>query len=529
MRWAIAALFAVLAAGAPIRAAAGDLEKLVMPGPVIEGHAKIESDCTQCHAPFAGARQRDLCLVCHEDVAADLSARAGFHGRAVIGTTDCRSCHTEHKGRDADVVGLDPETFDHRQTDFALHGAHARVACTQCHAAGKPLRDARSDCIGCHRSDDPHSGRLGESCGDCHSDVSWAREARFDHSTTRFPLRGEHRDVACELCHPAQRYQGTDTRCAGCHAAGDVHRGRFGAKCDTCHRPEGWKELRFDHDRDTKFRLTGAHRDARCESCHTGDLYAQELGTKCNSCHERDDEHRGRNGPRCERCHTTQAWKQSRFDHDRDTKFALRGAHRDVGCDDCHTGGVGKQKLETDCRSCHASDDVHAGQLGRDCASCHSEVAFARDVLFDHDLARFPLLGLHAAVSCDQCHETQRFQDADERCVACHAADDAHEGRLGESCARCHDPNGWKLWRFDHARQTDFPLRGAHEKLRCESCHRERVHGAIELASNCISCHRGDDRHRGSFGRDCARCHDEASWRGARLLRSARPARGESS
>ena len=85
-------------------AAAVDVEKLVMPGPVIAGHADVEGECTTCHAPFDREAEDGLCIECHEGVGADLSAGVGFHGRAPgIGTTPCRSCHTDHEGRDADI------------------------------------------------------------------------------------------------------------------------------------------------------------------------------------------------------------------------------------------------------------------------------------------------------------------------------------------------------------------------------------------------------------------------------------------
>jgi hypothetical protein len=32
----------------------------------------------------------------------------------------------------------------------------------------------------------------------------------------------------------------------------------------------------------------------------------------------------------------------------------------------------GKVKLAQDCLSCHATDDVHLGQYGRQCDRCHS-------------------------------------------------------------------------------------------------------------------------------------------------------------
>ena len=44
----------------------------IMPGPVIEGHADIEGDCKQCHAPLSDTLQSDLCIACHEDVGFDI-------------------------------------------------------------------------------------------------------------------------------------------------------------------------------------------------------------------------------------------------------------------------------------------------------------------------------------------------------------------------------------------------------------------------------------------------------------------------
>ena len=51
-----------------------DLEKLVMPGPVVKGHAEIEAECGKCHAPFRKASQDALCLDCHTKVNEDLHA-----------------------------------------------------------------------------------------------------------------------------------------------------------------------------------------------------------------------------------------------------------------------------------------------------------------------------------------------------------------------------------------------------------------------------------------------------------------------
>ena len=99
------------------------IEGLVMPGPVTAAHAELEGTCTSCHVPFARARQSSLCLACHEDVERDVAAASGFHGREpAVADAECSACHTEHEGRDADILGLDTATFDHELSNFPLLG-----------------------------------------------------------------------------------------------------------------------------------------------------------------------------------------------------------------------------------------------------------------------------------------------------------------------------------------------------------------------------------------------------------------------
>lgn len=490
-----------------------DWRKLVMPGPVIAGHADVEGDCGRCHETFRAEAQDRLCLDCHEAIREDVKADLGFHGRApAVAGAQCRNCHTEHKGRDADVIALNRDAFDHRQTDFALRGAHTRVACESCHEAGKPFRDATGDCAGCHRDDDVHKGRLGAACADCHEVTAW-KDAKFDHDATRYPLEGRHAQVDCALCHPNQRYDRTPTACAACHGLDDAHRGQLGRDCRQCHTPAGWKRTSFDHSAArTGFGLTGAHRGLGCHSCHEGDPQRDALPVDCVGCHRHDDDHRGRNGARCGDCHGSASWKPARFDHDRRTKFPLRGAHRDASCDACHKGTLGKERMSKSCYSCHRNDDPHAGQEGKDCGACHDERAWEGEVSFDHELTRFPLLGLHALASCEECHQSSRFRDTDAQCAECHLENDHHEARLGSDCGRCHAPNDWRIWKFEHDTETSFALHGSHDGLDCEACHTKAVRGAIRQSRRCDTCHAQDDAHAGRFGRSCDRCHLESSW-----------------
>jgi hypothetical protein len=513
-----AQLLAAVALGAK-PALAIDFEKLVMPGEVIRAHADVEKECSKCHAPFRAEAQNDLCIECHREAGEDLRAGTGFHGRAPgASTASCSSCHAEHEGRDADVVGLDPGGFDHDLSDYPLRGAHRRVPCARCHEPDRPLREAPGRCNDCHRDDDPHRAQLGTDCVTCHVEQSWS-EARFDHDSTKFPLEGEHWDVACALCHPGERYVNTVRDCHGCHRLNDSHLGRFGERCETCHSAHRWKPSHFDHDRDTHFPLAGSHRNARCEGCHEQGIRQQRQSTGCVSCHRADDVHRGHNGRDCERCHSEMIWKTDNFDHGRTTKFPLRGAHGNVKCQRCHMGVLGQEKLDTSCYACHRDDDVHRRQQGQACGECHNERGWTAQVFFEHDLARFPLLGQHAVAACEQCHATPRFKDARTACVSCHDDDDVHLRRLGPACADCHNPNAWNLWRFDHEGQAGFALHGAHGGLDCHECHRTSISEQIHLSRSCFGCHANDDRHFGSFGRDCTRCHTERSWAEVELNR----------
>ncbi len=492
------------------------IEKLVMPGELILDHAELEDDCSNCHRPFQRQLQRTLCLDCHdhENVKTDIATSSGFHGRVVVPDQECSACHTDHKGRDADVVGLDPQVFDHARTDYELHGLHRSVACDGCHEPDKARRDAPHECISCHREDDAHSDALGEDCASCHRETGWKKQTDFDHDKTKFPLVGKHRDVACAACHTQDSYEDTPSECSSCHGVNDVHDGNFGSDCARCHSSKGWDRIRFDHARDTEFPLRGAHRSQKCQSCHTQNLEAK-LEKTCVSCHAADDQHKGRFGSDCAACHGTERWVDEKFDHGT-TDFPLRGKHGKVSCESCHTGVVGEAKLEIGCQACHSGSDVHLGQQGEECQTCHSESGWAAAVRFDHGLTTFPLLGLHGVVTCEECHTTKAFQDTESACSECHRSDDFHEATLGQDCRRCHNPNGWNFWKFDHSKQTEFELTGAHEGLDCRSCHVTEVTGEVEQSQECGVCHAADDTHLGSYGDDCGRCHTTRAWRQVR-------------
>lgn len=496
------------------------MESLLMPGELSRVHARYEQTCDKCHENFKKQSQNRRCLDCHKEIRADLDDKAGWHGK-VSGVRDreCRSCHTEHKGRGRDIAAFSEDTFDHEATDFPLKGRHGVTACVQCHRAEDKYRDAKSACIACHRDEDVHKGRLGEKCRNCHIEELW-KYSRFDHDKTDFKLRDSHREVICADCHPNERFANTPGECYFCHELDDKHRGINGRKCDSCHKAAAWATAKFDHDKDTRFKLEHMHSRLVCEDCHKKNIFKEKLGVACYGCHKLSDKHQGRYGRDCSICHNTRSWTEQSFDHNEDTKFWLRGKHGEIYCEDCHKGMVFKEDLGTSCVDCHKQDDVHRGQEGKECEKCHDERGWPTKVVFDHAISRFPLFGTHVFVPCEECHVDTAYKDAKIDCLNCHKGDDedSHKERMGQKCERCHQSYDWLAWSFDHNEESDFDLDGAHEGIDCHSCHQEKVKDdKFELAGDCYSCHRKDDVHDGNLGTRCERCHITSTFKKQRL------------
>lgn len=88
-------------------------------------------------------------------------------------------------------------------------------------------------------------------------------------------------------------------------------------------------------------------------------------------------------------------------------------------------------------------------------------------------------------------------------------------GKFPGKCELCHVPEGWEVLRpdfaFDHAKETGTPLNGAHAIAACLRCHNDRGPVEAYVARGCGGCH--VDPHKADQGLDCARCHNERSWR----------------
>lgn len=377
--------------------------------PLTGKHEKVE--CLKCHAAPQFVKARDAqgqplpewkplphadCVSCHKDP----------HSGRFKGA--CAKCHNT-----SDWHSINREGFDHDQTRYPLRGKHAKVACQKCHDPKVPGSDKPkfARCLDCHT--DPHAGTatlLGKpaDCAACHDVAGWKPPTYSvaDHAKSAYPLEAAHARAACEGCHTKAESTPVNLKalgkalvvlrpkrsaCVDCHA--DPHAGRFrpgGARakaddCRACHALEAWRPSRYDaklHETST-FKLEGAHVAVPCVACHQ-ELKAApaehslaafaakmrpltfEIPKRaCADCHKSPHgeqfAHRKDKGA-CDGCHDQMAYvPASRFDHDRDSRYKLEGAHRTTPCAGCHpaqTGADGRpftvyRPLETRCEACH--------------------------------------------------------------------------------------------------------------------------------------------------------------------------------
>ena len=331
--------------------------------PLVGKHQTVE--CVACHrnGDFKQPLAFQKCMDCHQD-----EHQGQFAKRA--GGAECSGCHN--------LEGFKPSTFglkEHASTAYPLQGKHASLQCDQCHIPhGKETlyKIKFGLCLDCHK--DEHQAQFAAApylnrCEQCHT-LDGYKPSTFGlarHKQTQFVLTGAHLAVTCQDCHKPGPQASAETKtgalyhfqnlsCTTCHE--DPHRGQFRERmqaringkaigCEACHSTKSWKELsRFDHSQ-TSFALVGAHRAVACIDCHKPPNLETKLMNvdfhaapkQCEECHA--DIHgaqfaRAGGVTGCADCHNSARWKPSLFDHDKRTQFSLQGAHRNVGCGECH-------------------------------------------------------------------------------------------------------------------------------------------------------------------------------------------------
>jgi hypothetical protein len=236
----------------------------------------------------------------------------------------------------------------------------------------------------------------------------------------------------------------------------------------------------------------------------------------------------------CENCHTAAGWRPIRavpeFDHNK-TKYPLRGLHEKVPCSQCHAKPVFTD-VGKNCQDCHA--DIHQRKMGTNCAQCHTVQGWQVSVkqINDHQ-NRFPLLGAHAAVQCEDCHKSAavgQFQGLSTACASCHLTDfqkttnpNHVNAQFATTCDSCHSFDSWLGAKFDH-NATGFPLTNGHANVACASCHISNNYNLQIAPTDCgnSQCHlttwqKTNNPVHSSVGpvfavANCANCHTTKGW-----------------
>ncbi len=495
-------------------------------------HGKHESEaCEACHenalaqllpageTRFIGLSQ--TCTTCHED------AHEGAYG------SSCADCHGQEAAFDR------VSNFDHHP-DYPLLGAHAEIACFDCHAPDS--EHAVDELVGEARPvTAPANAR--QSCRDCHEDSHTDRFLTGTAQQIDRPL-----DQVCSHCHSAEH---------------KTFRGDLAPLTTELHASSG-------------FPLTGPHREVECAKCHTDfgnidageNYFAQAFPGReresCGDCHE--DPHEGAYGNSCTDCHGLNSPFEDVENFEHHPLYPLAGAHSDVACIDCHETGTShgvrvllKSALANEnsavvresCRDCH--EDPHATEflasaakelgtsVADSCSHCHQtlhedfrgdKAQLSRKL---HAGSGFPLEAPHAEQGCAECHVDFGSELAGENyfalafpgreretCQECH--EDPHSnqfagGPFGSGCMQCHSELRFTPPQFgiDHHARTEFPLDGSHTAVSCVKCHDpdgEELYSEAPL--ECAACH--ESPHEERFDREglpvviedregCARCH----------------------
>lgn len=537
------------------------LEAQISPGKLTNAHAEYEGtlNCTLCH-DLGKKVSNTKCLDCHDILRDRMDQQLGYHASMEVQGKDCFECHSEHHGREFDMVRFDEENFYHLLTGYELTGEHLTIDCRECHQPDYIVNDEirslegtflglSTECIDCH--EDVHQTTLGADCAACHSTNTFAPAEYFEHDETDFALVGAHIEVDCIDCHAVETRNGAEFQvfagvpfndCIDCHE--DVHRGNLKGTCQSCHNEwafDNHQTLSLYNHNLTNFPLKGAHNQINCASCHDlslspTQLFQQELGidvNNCVACHE--DVHDGKFGTNCVECHNEESFvgsfNEESFNHSL-TAYPLEGKHIAVECKACHTNNLIDPLPFESCTDCH--EDFHQGIFVdatfqvQDCATCHIVQGFevVNYTIEQHNETNFELTGAHLATPCLFCHIPEGsdewvFRNIGETCVDCH--DNVHQNEIdaqffpNEDCTVCHTTENWRESNFDHS-LTAFNLEGQHQQVDCRECHLDvatyfRVFEGT--SSDCISCH--EDIHQGQFLNpsgwvDCATCHAFEDW-----------------
>ena len=188
----------------------------------LEG-AHLATSCMACHkkdGKWSFKNMGTKCIDCHKNV------HKGFMQDKYIVNNDCQTCHN--------VTSWKTITFNHSKTKFKLDGAHAKIACSECHyvknqkgVVVQKFTGLSMECESCHKNS--HVGQFDVNgkteCTRCHTTEDWAK-TKYDHNTSRFKLDGAHATAKCNECHKPVtdekgkyvQYKFKSIECSNCHS-----------------------------------------------------------------------------------------------------------------------------------------------------------------------------------------------------------------------------------------------------------------------------------------------------------------------
>ncbi|MBT3233609.1 MAG: cytochrome C [Calditrichaeota bacterium] len=366
--------------------------------------------------PLTGKHIEVLCDKCHQSIPADAANQHLISKHRNSGTyirysdlafTECHSCHKDlhdgkfggicsecHKTSGFNEVKFERDKFDHSRTGYNLAGAHKSVECNRCHVKNLTASLKCDHCQDCHK--DEHQGQFsdredGGACESCHNLNNFS-PPDYDipqHQTSDYPLTGSHLATPCFLCHSPiddgkvpiyARFDFEDKTCSGCH--NDTHNGQADkwlniGGCEYCHITESWRKVESFNHESSQFKLLGKHIDLNCSRCHysiinDGDnvkVILKPIDTKCLSCHrdphngQFDDSGKNESADFCHKCHDPSGWSDLKFEHNRDSRYKLDGAHFNLSCEKCHPI-LKNENNET---------YILYKPLGSECSDCHGK------------------------------------------------------------------------------------------------------------------------------------------------------------
>lgn len=222
----------------------------------------------------------------------------------------------------------------------------------------------------------------------------------------------------------------------------------------------------------------------------------------------------------CAECHSADNWTFNKnantFNHD-NTSFPLTGQHTELECRSCHSS-LEFNKVSSDCISCHT--DFHQQTVGNDCARCHTPASWiVENITQLHEKISFPLMGAHAIINCNTCHQNEtnlRFSPISPECISCHSQDyetakmpDHITLGFPVDCSQCHRQTGMN-WIGEGIVHSFFPLEQGHKINDCSQCHKSSTYK--DITPDCINCHKTDLANAHSpdhslFPTQCNLCH----------------------